>query len=80
VKRPTLIRPLIFRISILVMALWMIAAAGPADADQASKTQWEVFPVGDVFAPLVADPKEPRFFLSINRSQRAPVFSKHQQL
>jgi len=66
VKRPTLIRPLIFRISILVMALWMIAAAGPADADQASKTQWEVFPVGDVFAPLVADPKEPRFFLSIN--------------
>ena len=65
-KKPTRIRSLIFGISIWAMALWMMAAAGPAGAEQTSETQWEVFPAGDVFAPLVADPKEPRFFLSIN--------------
>ncbi len=43
--------------------------AGPAEADHNSDNKKEVvlFPVTDEFAPLVADPKQPRFFASLQR-------------
>jgi hypothetical protein len=31
----------------------------------------EAFPVGDLFRPLIADPKQPQFFVSINRFRSA---------
>jgi hypothetical protein len=27
----------------------------------------EAFPMGDLFRPLIADPKQPQFFVSFNR-------------
>ena len=33
----------------------------------------KVFPVGDVFRPLLADPKQPQFFVSINRLKSSGV-------
>lgn len=57
---------LISGIAILALTLAMIARPGPAAANQSPESQWEIFPSGDVFSPLLADPKEPRFFLSIN--------------
>ena len=33
----------------------------------------EAFPTGDLFQPLIADPKQPQFFVSINRFQSAGV-------
>ncbi|MDZ7830833.1 MAG: DUF1207 domain-containing protein [Desulfobacterales bacterium] len=60
------IKHLILGIAILGLSLGMTASPGPALAEQSPRSQWEIFPSGDVFSPLVADPKEPRFFLSIN--------------
>lgn len=50
--------------AVVVMLLLLLLAAS-ASAGGTEKTVF--FPGGDVFAPLVADPKEPRFFASIHR-------------
>ena len=47
----------------------------PADADKPGAVsriigitgETEAFPTGDLFRPLIADPKQPQFFVSINR-------------
>ena len=33
----------------------------------------EAFPIGDLFRPLIADPKQPQFFVSINRFESSGV-------
>jgi len=43
---------------------FFITDTHPAQAAQPS--EWQAFPAGDVFKPLIADPKEPRFFVSVH--------------
>lgn len=42
----------------------LIMDANPVSAEKSP--EWKAFPAGDVFEPLIADPKEPRFFVSVH--------------
>ena len=42
----------------------LIMDVNPVSAEKSP--EWKVFPAGDVFEPLIADPKEPRFFVSVH--------------
>jgi hypothetical protein len=43
------------------------AKSGPAGSFTGTDDRTEAFPTGDVFQPLIADPKQPRFFVSAVR-------------
>lgn len=43
------------------------AKSGPAGSFTETHDRTEAFPTGDVFQPLIADPKQPRFFVSAVR-------------
>lgn len=64
------------RISILYFVLLLLS--GLVWADDASskpdneKSRGNILPIGDVFRPLLADPKEPRFFVSFHKT-KSPV-------
>jgi hypothetical protein len=53
----------------------------PVDGDKPEATsrfmgitgEGETFPIGDLFRPLIADPKQPQFFASINRFKSSGV-------
>ena len=53
----------------------------PADADKPGAVssfigitgEGETFPTGDLFRPLIADPKQPQFFVSLNRFRSSGV-------
>lgn len=49
---------------ILIPCTFFILPAGQPSAK--ADAGWQVFPARDVFQPLVADPKEPRFFVSVH--------------
>jgi len=63
-----------------ILALWFILLLLPglSWADETStrpdnqKTNRNILPIGDVFRPLLADPKEPRFFVSFHKT-KSPV-------
>jgi hypothetical protein len=46
---------------------------GAASRVMALTGEGKVFPVGDLFRPLLADPKQPQFFVSINRLKSSGV-------
>ena len=50
--------------SCLLAWSFLMSGTSPASAEQGSK--WKIFPASDVFPALVADPKEPRFFVSVH--------------
>ncbi len=66
------------RLCAVFLCLMLLFLSSPADAGKPEAVssfmgvtgQGEAFPVGDLFRPLIADPKQPQFFVSL-RSYRA---------
>ncbi|MBK8599015.1 MAG: DUF1207 domain-containing protein [Holophagales bacterium] len=57
--------------ALLFLALWSPSPSARAEPPAASSLpaveERGAFPVGDVFRPLLADPKQPQFFVSLNQ-------------